>query len=308
MRRYLVGFVVAATLLQAGCVLDTSQLYDGSIPAPPQRWPLNQRICPPGSVVLTSLKLKVTGGGIPFPVKTDGAYSCGVPSTLGPPPPDIRTDSIGSPWGMSGVDNAGGGANFFNVYYGQVLSTNKILNNPRQNSRQNYSPQWSHYAHPTASYPKIWYFNQPINKTVVTVNGLRWEHTTFWKYASLSNDPKAPALPVNRYNLVLGGSVSAPLAIEVRQPEALIALGEVYKHAIDSTHTMLVYAIYERPVVQDAQWLAARRAMLRKLVDTVTITSLTDAQIENYKREAAAYNQSERARECADKRLKLKCH
>lgn len=99
----------------------------------------------------------------------------------------------------------------------------------------------------------------------------------FWRYESLSSDPAAPPLPVDS---PLGQAddqtalTPAPV-VSVRYPDALEMVGEVYEHVVDADHTMLVFANYMRPVTQDAQWFAARRAMLQKLVDAVTIRPLT---------------------------------
>jgi hypothetical protein len=62
----------------------------------------------------------------------------------------------------------------------------------------------------------------------------------------------------------------------------------VYDHAVDDYHNLLVYGQFDRPVVQDALLLAVRRAMLKKLVDAVTITPLTPERLENFWAENAA--------------------
>jgi hypothetical protein len=81
--------------------------------------------------------------------------------------------------------------------------------------------------------------------------------------------------------------------IATPHPEALTQVGEVYEHAVDATHTMIIWARYDRTVTQDAHWLKVRRAMLRKLVDAVTITPLTPQKIEKLKAEAAAQRKAE---------------
>jgi hypothetical protein len=99
----------------------------------------------------------------------------------------------------------------------------------------------------------------------------------FWSFESLSDDPEAPALPVssplNELHALLSSAPSP--VVSVPYPDALESVGEVYEHVVDADHTMLVFASYLRPVTQDAHWFAARRAMLRKLVDAVTIRPLT---------------------------------
>lgn len=186
------------------------------------------------------------------------------------------------------MDNTGRGINGYAAYYNVYMDANSKVCPSGGNKygpsgcaiRQQFTdPTWSYHPQSTPYWTsKTWTFNRPLFDRAETINGLTWRHYMFWEYESLNNDANAPALSVgSQLNgmYALSNNLVPPPVVSVPYPEALIFVGEVYEHTVDANHTMLVFANYMRPVTQDAQWFAARRAMLRKLVDAVTIRPLT---------------------------------
>jgi hypothetical protein len=192
------------------------------------------------------------------------------------------------------VDSTGIG-NIYHVYYYVQFSRNDrfYLDTPDRNGYTNqlYNPYWVHRTPATVQYPETWTYNKLIFDRIEMINGLKWRHFMFWEYSSLSSDPDMPALSVASKESGSRGSAALlyPVpVVPVSQPDALTLVGEVYEHVVDNNHRMLVYGHFDRPVVQDAHWLAVRRAMLKELVDVVTITPLTPERLERFKAENAA--------------------
>lgn len=194
------------------------------------------------------------------------------------------------------MDSTGRGVKDYNVYYEVYMDKNDIVHpgslakcNPSNCyvNLQYTDPTWTYHPPNIPSWgpgpkgpdwvSKVWTFNRPLFDRTEIINGLTWRHYMFWRYESLSSDPTARPLPVDSPQ----GQADDPAAltpapvVAVPYPDALEMVGEVYEHAVDADHTMLVFANYMRPVTQDAQWFAVRRTMLRKLVDAVTIRPLT---------------------------------
>jgi hypothetical protein len=259
-------------------MLDNSRLYDGSIPEPSQRWPDDVATCAVSTEIVASLGIVVTDAR--FPLLPNGIAGCGYLS------PQVKfSDFAGNPH-LTGMDSDGGGVNSYGVYYTVYMDKNSRVR-PSRESKCNPSncivnlqytdPNWSYHPPSTPDWTsKIWSFNRPIFDQSETINGLVWRHYMFWTFESLSSDPEAPALPLGSpLNPSVGSLSLAEPVVSVPYPDALESVGEVYEHVVDADHTMLVFASYDRPVTQDAHWFAARRAMLRKLVDAVTIRPLT---------------------------------
>lgn len=270
-----------------GC--DTTPFYDGSISEPPQRWPDDVQMC--GTVTYAILPLKLVVTHAKYPVLPNGIAGCGYS-------PDDHAvelvDGDDTRIGPMRVDSTGIG-NIYHVYYYVQFSRNDRFypDIPGRNGETNqlYNPHWFYRTPATVQYPETWTYNKPIFDRVEMINGLKWRHFMFWEYSSLSSDPDMPALSVASKESGSRGSAALlyPVpVVPVSQPDALILVGEVYEHAVDDNHKMLVYGHFDRPVVQDAHWLAVRRAMLRKLVDAVTITPLTPEKLEKLRAENAA--------------------
>lgn len=287
MRPHFLGLLVTAAVLLSGCTLDTARLYDGSIPEPPQRWPDDAAACAGVTDIIKSLGIAVTW--TKFPLLPNGIAGCGWDHHVA-----LMDDSVGA--GYNGIDSTGRGIKSYNAYYEIKLESNHHLCLDKQADRnssacvslsQYFDPTWMYHPPNIPSWgpgpkgpdrvSKIWTFNHPLFDRTETINGLVWRHYMFWRYESLSSDPAAPPLPVDSpQGKADETSALAPVpVVSVPYPNALEMVGEVYEHAVDADHTMLVFANYMRPVTQDAQWFAARRTMLRKLVDAVTIRPLT---------------------------------
>lgn len=274
-------------LVLCGC--DNTRLYDGSIREPVGRWPDDVQTCGVVTNVILPLNIVVTQDQLPFlPM---GRAGCGYsPEAKTAPILDEAYLGIGAPMG---VDSDGGGS-YLN-YYNFKLARNEDfftekLDPINGKTNQMYNPTWSYYAPATVQYPKTWTFNSPIFDRKETINGLVWRHFMFWEYDSLMDDRDAPPLSVASKDSVWRfWSIKPEPVVPVPYPDSLIFVGEVYEHVIDKDHKMLVYAGYDRPVTQDAHWLATRRALLKKLVDAVTITPLTPERLERIRRKNAVH-------------------
>ena len=287
MRKLWLCMTCFAALLLVGC--DTTPIYDGSIPESPQRWPDDVQTCGTAAYALLPLNLVVTLAK--FPVLPINRAGCGF-SLNDHSVPLLNSDDIRR--GPMRVDSTGIG-NIYHVYYYVQFSRNDrfYLDTPDRNGYTNqlYNPHWVHRTPATVQYPETWTYNKPIFDRIEMINGLKWRHFMFWEYSSLSSDPDMPALSVASKESGSRGSAALlyPVpVVPVSQPDALTLVGEVYEHVVDNNHRMLVYGHFDRPVVQDAHWLAVRRAMLKELVDVVTITPLTPERLERFKAENAA--------------------
>lgn len=276
-----------AALLLVGC--DTTPIYDGSISESPQRWPDDVQTCGTAAYALLPLNLVVTLAK--FPVLPINRAGCGF-SLNDHSIPLLNSDDIRR--GPMRVDSTGIG-NIYHVYYYVQFSRNDrfYLDTPDRNGYTNqlYNPHWVHRTPATVQYPETWTYNKPIFDRIEMINGLKWRHFMFWEYSSLSSDPDMPALSVASKESGSRGSGALlyPVpVVPVSQPDALTLVGEVYEHVVDNNHRMLVYGHFDRPVVQDAHWLAVRRAMLKELVDVVIITPLTPERLEKFRAENAA--------------------
>ena len=287
MRKLWLCMTCFAALLLVGC--DTTPIYDGSISESPQRWPDDVQTCGTAAYALLPLNLVVTLAK--FPVLPINRAGCGF-SLNDHSVPLLNSDDIRR--GPMRVDSTGIG-NIYHVYYYVQFSRNDrfYLDTPDRNGYTNqlYNPHWAHRTPATVQYPETWTYNKPIFDCIEMINGLKWRHFMFWEYSSLSSDPDMPALSVASIESGSRGSTALlyPVpVVPVSQPDALTLVGEVYEHVVDNNHRMLVYGHFDRPVVQDAHWLAVRRAMLKELVDVVTITPLTPERLERFKAENAA--------------------
>jgi len=271
--------LLAATLCLTGCMLDTSRLYDGSIPEPPQRWPDDLATCALITTVVVPLKIVITNTQFPFIPNGKNGGGCGYAS----PNVEFDDDQAGTPiW--RGMDGMGGGVNNYGVYYEVYMAKNRYFCPVKSIGSstpvcQFTDPTWTYHPPDIPPGPwggegwksTTWSFNRPILDRTETINGLKWRHYMFWQYESLSSDPNAPAKSIDSRL----ESLAPQPVVSVPHPDALESVGEVYEHAVDADHSMFVFANYKRAVTQDAHWFDARRAMLRKLVDAVTIRPLT---------------------------------
>ena len=87
-----------------------------------------------------------------------------------------------------------------------------------------------------------------------TINGLSWQRRLTAKYKT--SDPE---------DLSKG---------------SLLGWEETYEHVIDGAHVLRQRAHYDAIVVADFEWIKARRALLRKLVEAVRIHSVTQVEID----------------------------
>jgi hypothetical protein len=101
-----------------------------------------------------------------------------------------------------------------------------------------------------------------LDETVV-INGLTWRHRLTANYKT--SDPT---------------DASKGELLEWR---------ETYEHPIDSTHVLRQVAHYDAMIVADPEWISARRALLRKMVEAVRLEKMTQAEVDaavaNYARQ-----------------------
>lgn len=273
-------WIATISLLLAGC--HTEALYNGTYPSVPTRWPDNVETCGITMSVFPRWQKVITWTAYPFVngYQDVGGGGCGGRAH------NERVVEMESDetilMGQMGMDHGSGGWNDYAVFYDFHMGPENDFKDDAQYIDQNYQ-----YVSPkTISYPKSWTFNELIGKpNTIVINGLSWQHVLLYEFDSYYPDPSKPGIPAN-----VGwrsGHIFPPPTVHTKHPNALSFVSEVYTLQIDSAHQMKVWAIYMRPVVQDAHWLEARRAMLRKLVDAVTVKSVTDAEVQSLRAKAA---------------------
>jgi hypothetical protein len=89
---------------------------------------------------------------------------------------------------------------------------------------------------------------------MITINGLEWRHIVTTSYDTFDlNNPKTG---------IRGGG------------------DEYYEYMIDDGHMLRRYAYYAKEVQDDPEWLAARRNLLRQLVEAIHIEPISDQEIQ----------------------------
>lgn len=179
-----------------------------------------------------------------------------------------------------GMDHGSGGWNDYAVFYDFHIGSTSDF----QSDDQYLNPHYKYAQPATVSSPPEWTFNQLLGKPeTVVINGLKWQHIVLYSFDSYYPDSDKPGIPIPKWE---GPLLPLP-TVHTKHPNALTWVGEVYTLQIDKTHQMKIWATYMRPVVQDAHWLKVRRAMLRKLVNAVTVQPLTNAEVQSLRAKAA---------------------
>ncbi len=270
----------AGIIVLTGC--DTSAMYERTARQTPVRWPDDVEMCSISISAITKLRIVVTLAK--FTSLPGFAAGGGCHGFIGN---NHHIRILDDAWGLGSamkVDNS----SYYRVYqvsYDFLLAEDKYFE-----SGMDYDPHWVGAIPATKLDPASWLHNVPMGQSsTIAINGLKWTHYLFYGFQSASPNPKDPGIPA---------AVASPFSeqlpqptISVGHPRALLWVGEVYAHRVDDRHKMLVWAKYRRAVTQDAHWLKTRRAMLRKLVDTVTITPLTPERLEKLRNEREAANQ-----------------
>ena len=248
----LVAIVVALT----GCSTEARYQAFGS-PDPqgaPVRYPLDFPICQANAVtggeIIVPLKLRISTAGLPDPMRVM-AERRKDPSMKACPkgPPGMTTPAVQQKDSFSRtqpLDQSGRGYISASAYTWQLLSP-QVLSQEATQAEKVMGLRRENLQRFGKSQEEV-----EQSRTQETINGRRWEHRMLELYETTSAD---------------AGS---------RQ---LLEWNEVYEHPLPGGYKLRRSARYSAIIVQDPVWLAARRAMLRDLVQSVTIAPVDDAQI-----------------------------
>lgn len=239
---------------------------------PPVRYPLDYPLCysrPGGGTIIVPLHVHIYSAGVPDPMqvmslrrKDPTADGCFIDYSK-PPRPSIDKDD-NWPAGWQSLDMSGRG--FFSSvgYMGQLLNADD-LREEAEHEEQFYRSQAANLTKFGKTYGDI----TLLDETEV-INSLVWRHVLKARYEDVVD-----------LNDVSKGE--------------LIGWRETYEYSIDSTHILKRMARYSAEVVADSEWIRARRALLRKMVEAVRIEKMTPAEVDAAVTEYNRQREHERA-------------
>ncbi|KAF1015747.1 MAG: hypothetical protein GAK31_01224 [Stenotrophomonas maltophilia] len=240
----------------AGCSTEARYQALGS-PDPqgaPVRYPLDFPICQAnaltGGEIIVPLKLRISTAGLPDPMRVMAERRKG-PAMKGCPkgPPGLTTPAVqqkDSFLRTQTLDHTGQGYFAASTYSWELLSPGTLSEEAakRRDVERLRAENLQRFG---KSQEKV-----EQSRTQETINGRRWEHRLLELYETTLAD--AGSRQLREWN-------------------------EIYEHALPGGYLPRRSARYSTMIVQDPVWLAPRRAMLRDLVQSVTIAPVDDAQI-----------------------------
>jgi len=258
--------VVLAMGLASGCA--TEHLYLGD--TAPVRYPLDYPICAPlgseGGVIYVPLRIRVVGAYLPDPdhlmaMRKKDASADGCPRWRlypGPTVPKVSekdTEYAGRLSAWRGLDKSGRGL-FTDTSYKWEL-----FNEEEMKKEEQRRVEVERFRVQNAI--KFGHASSDVIETLppVIIHGREWKHRL-----------------VKVYRTPAGASPGSgePLGWD-----------EEYDHWIDETHFMRYTGYYTAAVVADPEWLAARRRLLRQLVEQLQIHPVTQEEIDAARAEDA---------------------
>lgn len=258
MRNIVYGLMLVLAL--AAC--STDQLYQAigspDPQGPPVRYPLDYPICfqrPGTGSVFVPLRIRVLGAYVPDPMRVmslrkknpldDGCWMDYRNSLPIFPLVEMKDRSPGR---AQLLDMSGRG------YFSAVSYKQELLNAADIREEIEREVRVESYRKEHSARFGVGNADVVEHDNDVTINGLQWRHRLTARY-------RPPAA-----NDVSG----APRR----------SLEEVYEHRIDDTHILRLRGVFDSMVVAEPEWIAARRALLRKLVDAIRITPVTQGEID----------------------------
>lgn len=264
---------MALGLVGCASMLDNSSFYDGSMRSPAVISPDDYPICDPRVIAFPSVRIVLTYRRLAPFASGDGCRNHATTwvnayATLG-----------GSRRGITLVSSGGGVSTYLTIMDNPDVRARSPDGNVSwaKNSTADPFYQSPYVIHsPAVNLPNLnvrehWHHHQPIFDDVVTINGLQWRHYQYYYFTSGSSDPDSP--DVNN-----GERIGTPV-IPVRHPLALREIREIYRHDVDEGHAVTVVATYSRRLTLDSQSLEARRALLRRIVESVHVEPLTSQRL-----------------------------
>lgn len=260
----------------AGCAGDQTYPYAASPygQRPPVRYPLDYPLCyarDGGGTLYIPLRIRITGAGIPDPMQVmslrkknptdDGCFTA--LRNRKPAKPAVEEsdhDNVGYPAQAQSLDLTGRGY-FSAVSYKYQLLNAGDLRKEAGREAEIARNQKINLARFGSTYGDI-----VLLDTTEIINGLAWRHRLTAGYSDVVDLSKIS-------NGTLDGWT------------------ETFEHAIDSDHLLRQRGHYDVEVVADAEWIKARRAILRKMVEAIKIHPVTQAEIDaalaDYRRQRA---------------------
>lgn len=258
------GFVVWIVGILTGCASAQMYPYPNSPLAegPPVRYPLNYPICyerAAGGTLYVPLKIRVTGAGIPDPMQLmalrrknsteDGCFTAEY--SRKPAKPLVwkkDSDNASYPEGAKPLDLTGHG------HFAAVSYQYSLLNADDMRKEIEHEQTTTRTRAQNLIRLGFTYADVVKESDTVVINGLSWRHRLTAKYKT--PDP---------------GDLSKG---------SLLGWDEIYEHVIDSAHVLRQRAHYDAIVVADTEWIDARRALLRKLVEAIRIHPVAQVEID----------------------------
>lgn len=252
--------------LVAGCTSD--QLYQviGSPDpmGPPVRYPLDYPICifpdNHGGMIFAPLRLRIAHTTWFSPPdrlmelrkKNPTEDGCTIPGRrIGPPVPSISerdTQNANNVSAWQGLDRTGRGYSTSTSYAWELFN--------EEQSRKEAESEDRVRQHDENNKLKFGYYYPDVidELGVLDINGREWRHRILKRYKTAAGAP----------------------------PDSgqLLAWYERYEHGIDDAHFIRYTGRYNASVVADTEWLAARRQLLRRLVEGLQIYPVTQEEID----------------------------
>lgn len=257
------ALVVVLCMAQVGCATD--DYYSPVVRhSPPSRWPDPVPVCTTVGRLISQLHIAVNG--VYIPERQD--LSCRPLNAE----PEFR-DGDDAYIGEGKIDPSG--------YASYAMSTYRLtIDNPAARQRkaglngEDVNPVLNESAgvSPTGYGVRFWRHHEQIFFREERINGLSWRHYAFTRYDSSSEDPSVMG------HFATEGSVD--IAEPVNNAPAVTDIVEVYVHDIDEGHAVIAKGRYERLVIEDPAWYASRKELLERMVRSIGLRDVSDAEVE----------------------------
>lgn len=230
---------------------------------PPVRYPLDYPVCyskPGVGIVIIPLHIRIYGAGIPNPLRVMALRKKGLDTEIckiyennnkSNSPHIIMHDRYGGgPNGWWPLDMTGNGYFSAVSYMAQLMNRNDIDKEAEQQKISIDSQKKNLIKFGKAEKEIV------ILDDIEYINNLKWRHRLIAQYSTSDFD--------NPSNGVLASWM------------------DIYDHTIDDDHILRSVGRYDAMVVAEPDWINARRALTRKLVEAVKIEKIDQNEIDAF--------------------------
>ncbi|HET6395665.1 MAG TPA: hypothetical protein VFF91_02380 [Pseudoxanthomonas sp.] len=248
--------VVVAMGLASGCATEDLYLAD----RPPVRYPLDYPVCGPsgesGGMIYAPLRIRLVHAGFPDPdrlmalrQKDPNDDGCKLPRLYpGPSITERDTQDVNRSSAAAGLDKSGRGFFRDTAYRWELFNEEEMQKeSERRATIEGYRAQ---------NAIKFGHAGSDVIEALpeTNINGRQWQHRIVKSYMTPAGQ--------------------APGSGE------LTSWREQYDYWVDETHFIRYTGYYTAAVVADPEWLAARRRLLRQLVEQLQIHPVTQEEID----------------------------